>query len=209
MNYLRCLVLGFGGYFFGYSLGVISPVAKPYFYHVLEIKQDKKTFDHVIGNANLFYSLGGMISVLFLGTIIKYLGRIRTLIIAEALAVVTSLLFLIPNLYLFYALRALSGVVSVMSIVSSTIYLTELMPSNISGIGGLICYISLTTFLLLSFFISYIFTSDQAIIDNYRVIFGWIAVIGVARFTLLIALFFEVKSPLEILAQKYPEEEEE
>lgn len=131
-----------GGYGFGYYLGVLNPLGNPYLHIDLDVPDSELPYK--LGNANLFFALGAVCATLFMGFISDQIGRINLLLLCEVIMVICCGLYSIPELYTFYAVRFVTGMVSAVNQAMSPVVLTEMFPGDISGPMGMVVYISIT-----------------------------------------------------------------
>ena len=187
MNYLRAITLALGGYYFGYYIGITNPMADPLttYYNI-----DKDSITGFKGNINSFFSLGAMVSVFLVGPLSNIIGRVRVLILAEVIGIITSYLYTIKSVPLLLTLRAVGGVITGINSGVGPVALSEMFPGPITGFGGLFLYFSITSFILLGWISAPICGNSQAcLVKNVKIIFAWPGAVGILRLILLMVLF--------------------
>lgn len=187
MNYLRACVLAFGGYYFGYEVGIMNPMATPLGQLVYNLKD--KELDNFRANVNSFFTLGALVAVGLAGPLSNTIGRVRWLIILELIAVSFGYVYTIENTTALYIARAVSGVIAGSNGALGLVTISEMFPSVIAGFSGLFLYIVLTSFILITSLLKPILSTDQKLADNWRIIMLLPSFVGVVRLVLLLILF--------------------
>ena len=158
MNYLRACVLAFGGYYFGYEVGIMNPMAKPLGEYVYKLSGSD--LDNFTANVNSFFTLGALVAVGLAGPISNAIGRVRWLIILELIAVSLGYVYTIENTTSLYVARAVSGMISGSNGALGLVTISEMFPSVIAGFSGLFLYIILTSFILITSLLKPILSTD-------------------------------------------------
>jgi MFS family permease len=165
MNYFRAIILAFGGYYFGYEVGIMNPMADPLGKMVYNLTGDElKDFQ---ANVNSFFTIGALIAVGVAGPLSNAIGRVRWLMILEVIGIALGYAYTIKNVYILYTARAISGIISGTNSALGLVAISEMFPSSIGGFSGLFLYIVLTGFILLTSFFEPILGSKQALADHW------------------------------------------
>ena len=150
LNYFRAFIIGFGCYYLGYYIGILNPMGNPLAKIVYKM-EDKNEIASFVGNLNLYYSLGAMISVFVVGPLSDTIGRIKLLIICEVISIGTGYLYTIKSTTILLMTRAIGGVIAGLNSSAGPIALAEMFPSAVTGAGGLFLYFSVTSFIFLGY----------------------------------------------------------
>lgn len=193
-NYLRAIALSMGGYYFGYYIGIFNPLGNPLVERVYNRTGDAR--DQLVGNINLFFTLGAAISVFISGPLADLVGRIRLILVCEIVAIVTCALYWIESVPVLLGVRFLSGIITGINAGIVPFTLTEMFPSSLTGFGGLFFYFALSSHILLGSFANPICGSesnkdarDQCLARNWRYFLCWPIIIAGLRLFLLISSF--------------------
>lgn len=183
-----------GGYYFGYYIGIFNPLGDPLAEKVYDFSGDKKI--NLIGNINLFFTIGAAISVFISGPLSDMIGRVRLILFLEFLAVGTSLAYTIKSTTLLLAIRAISGIITGLNAAIVPVALTEMFPGSIAGSGGLVFYFFLSSFILLGWFANPLCGSEddkdgraKCLANNWKLLLAWPIVMAGLRILLLITTF--------------------
>jgi MFS family permease len=187
MNYLRACILAFGGYYFGYEVGIMNPMATPL--GSLVYKLEGSALDSFRSNVNSFFTLGALVAVGLAGPLSNTIGRVRWLIILEVIAVGFGYVYTIENTTALYVARAVSGMIAGSNGALGLVTISEMFPSVIAGFSGLFLYIVLTSFILITSLFKPILSTDEKLADNWRLIMLIPSFVGAVRLTLLLLLF--------------------
>ena len=154
-NLVLAITLASGASYFGYYISVTNPLNnKYYFQKAFDIDlDDTDRQNEVIGNINLLFSLGAMIGVLTSGFIADFIGRTKTLIFADILAIVSGLGYLFKvDPWVIYIVRFCGGIVAAFYSSVNANLAGELLPQSKSTVTGTAIYSSLTGFILITSF---------------------------------------------------------
>lgn len=183
-----------GGYYFGYYIAIFNPLGEPLAEKVYNYTGDQKL--NLIGNLNLFFTIGAAISVFLSGPLSNLIGRIRLILFLEFLALGTCLLYSFKSVTILLALRAASGIITGLNAAVVPVALTEMFPGSLSGFTGVFFYFSLTCFILLSFFVNPLCGSEedkdaraQCLADNWRPLLVFPGAVSLIRLLMLIFLY--------------------
>ena len=188
-NYLRAFLLASTIYYSGYYMGIMNPMGEILTRLVFRIETDQQA-NEFIGNCNLLLCIGAMVSFFFVGPAANKLGRVRLLILSELLGVCLGLGYAVQSIPVFYLMRTLTGVAVGFIGGVVPIALSELFPSEITGVAGCFAYFSSTSFTLVGWLTPYFFGNDKELIaENYRWIFVGPAVLGAAHLACLWVAF--------------------
>ena len=87
---------------------------------------------------NLVFAIGAGIGALVSGFLVNIVGRIRTVIIIEIIAIITLLGMLKKDIYMFMIVRFFSGFVSGVLVHTDMVINSELVPKSISPGSGVL-----------------------------------------------------------------------
>lgn len=131
-----------------------------------------------------------MIAVGLAGPLSNTIGRVRWLIVLEAIGITLGYAYTIKSRMVLYIARALSGVISGSNSAIGLVAISEMFPGSISGFSGLFLYIVLTGFILLtSFFRPFLGNDDQKLADHWQLIMALPSAIGIIRLVCLLVFF--------------------
>ena len=188
MNYSRAILLAFGGYYFGYEVAIMNPMADPLGQIVYNLKGGElKDFQ---SNINAAFTLGALVAVGLAGPLSNSIGRIRWLMILEMMGIGLGYVYTIKSVYVLYLARALSGVISGSNSALGLVAISEMFPSAITGFTGLFLYIMLTGFILITSSIKPLLgNSNQRLADHWQLIMALPSFVGVIRLILMMIFF--------------------
>ena len=188
MNYFRAMVLAFGGYYFGYEVGIMNPMASPLGKIVYGL--DDKQYPDFEANVNSYFTIGALIAVGLAGPISNTVGRIRWLIALEVFGIALGYVYTMKSLTLLYLARAVSGIISGSNSALGLVAISEMFPGSIAGFSGLFLYIVLTGFILLtSFFKPFLDNSDEKLAEHWKFIMILPSFVGAVRLVCLLVFF--------------------
>ena len=181
-NYALAIVLGSGGFYFGYYIACWNPFSDPILQGVYGYNKDtdKAKLDFLNGLVNMLFAVGAMFGVLGTGALADTFGRRPILYIGEIIALICMLPYAVVNINLLMIARAISGLVAGINSSILAIMLAEMLPNELCGFGNAISYVSLTLAILLSYLTQNIFSYDT-LKNNWRWFLLWPAVISVLR----------------------------
>ena len=189
VNFLRAFLVATCYYYPGYYLGIMNPMGKPMTKWIFGITV-QKDIDGFLGNANLFLCAGTTLCCIMIGPLSNLIGRIRLLYVAEFLSLFVGIAYTIDSMNIFYLVRFLSGIIMGVFLNVAPISLSELFPSSVAGSGGLFCYFSACTAMLLGWLTPYFFDGDEKVMASYfRWILGGPAIFGVFHLILMLVGF--------------------
>lgn len=171
VNYLRMVVLSLGGWHFGYYVTCMNALTKPIVTGVFgynETNTDESTLNTINGMVNFVYAMGALIGTLATGELSGRFGRRSMLYFGDILALITVIPTVIAHLAPFLISRFLSGIVAGVNISIYSVWLAELLPNKLCGIGGIVGYFFLTLGVLFSFLCQNIW-DYQVLVDYWRV----------------------------------------
>lgn len=175
-------ILSISGLHMGYFISIFNPLGIPLlggYYHLSESEIQSTN-----GNLAFLYCIGATIGTAFLGKLADTIGRIRLLFFVESGCLLACFMYLVGNLYFLQFSRFISGISAGLNNPISGIILVELLPKTIGEKGNMIIYISGAGGMLLSYLMP-VFISKQAMIDHWRIILFWPAIIHLARVVLI------------------------
>lgn len=183
-----------GGYYFGYYIGIFNPLGEPLAEKVYGYSGEKKI--SLIGNINLYFTVGAAVSVFLCSHISDIFGRVRLVIFLELLALFTCYTYTIQNITVLLITRTVCGVIVGLNSTILPVALTEMFPGSVRGFGGFVGYFAVSSFILLGWFANPLCGSEdnienrtKCLSNNWKVLLSWPAVVGVIRILLLIYSF--------------------
>ena len=190
-NYLLAFLVGSSLYFQGYYMGLMNPMGRIMTGLVFKMKTEAEA-NEFLGNCNFIIGTGAMITFFFVGPVANKIGRIRLLMLSGLLGIFSSLGYAIESVPAFYLMRAMNGIVIGFLGSLVPIAVTEMFPSEISGIAGCFAIFSSSAFTMVGWLTPYLFQNDdQLIAENYLWIFAGPAALGAAHlFCLCLAFRF-------------------
>ncbi len=204
LNSARAAVLGIGGFYLGYYMSIMNVMGNPICYNILGYTK-KSEVANVVGNFNLIYSAGAAIGVLLIGPLVKYIGRIRTILLCEVLLLLSILSYSEGTEFLIYAARVLSGFISALNQVIGSVAIVELLPQKIAGGGNVFIYFCICIGILVCNLMPLWFTDNSSLADNHIWILGGPILITVIRVPLLLAFFGTWETPNYYFEKQLPE----
>ena len=206
-NYLTAIVLGSGGFYFGYYIACFNPMFEPLMYGVYgyDKVKDKSLMDTYNGLLNMLFAIGAMIGVLFTGGIADKIGRRPILYAGEVIALLCMLLYFPININCLMVARVISGLVAGINSSIFSVMMAEMLPNAVCGFGNGFSYLSLTLAILLSYSTQNIFSYDT-LASDWRYFMLWPAVISVGRL-LLFPIFVRSDTPKYLFINSKQDEE--
>jgi hypothetical protein len=104
------LMLGSGGYYFGYYMGIWNPLGQKHLR--LNLSVDDDFVETAQGLINLFFAVGAMFGCLFGSVLAVKIGRIRLIFLVDILSLVTVVGYMFPYLWLLYETLVSSGFIA-------------------------------------------------------------------------------------------------
>lgn len=188
-NWTICTLIASGGIFFGYYISVFNPMGTPLLKNVYHLNKEDKA--SALGNLNLLFSFGALVMVIFSGSISSRVGRTRSLLLAEILALLTLALYNIESLSCLYLARFISGFIAGLNTSIAQITLKELFPAGFRAAGGMIIYVSVGLGVTASFSLR-LFLSEEFISSYWKLLLSVYLPVSLARLSLfLYGLRFE------------------
>lgn len=198
LAYGLAALIGTGGFYTGYYMSIFNPIGSYLFENHYKMNEDKKNAS--LGNINLFFPIGAAISVLAFGPLSNKLGRVRTLLLAELVALLAYLFYSSASLKLLYTARFLGGMTGGINVAGASVVLSEFFPRSISGAGGIFVYTNITFSILLSLGLQRLLgTSYMG--ENWRFFIVWPVLLSVIRISLFVFVY-RVESPKFFLNQE-------
>lgn len=199
-NYFRIVVLGLGGFYFGYYVACMNALTKPILVGVLNYDSESSTFTTLSGMVNFVFAVGAFTGVMISGNLADKLGRRFWLYGGEILALFVIGIYMIGHIAALLVARYFSGMVAGINISIFTVMLGEGLPNRLCGLGNGLGYIALTIGIVLSYLNQNIW--DYSSITNYWRLF-FIYPIAVSIFRLICFPFlFKKDSPKYIFLSK-------
>ena len=96
-NLFIATTMALGGPYSGFYMSIFNPMGEPLLNTVYQVG-DK--YSSIIGNINLFFSIGAMVCVLISGPAANFIGRYKMVLIAEALSFLTYFLYTVEDINL-------------------------------------------------------------------------------------------------------------
>jgi MFS family permease len=104
------LMLGSGGYYFGYYMGIWNPLGQKHLRLNLGVEVD--FIETAQGLINVCYAVGAMFGCLFGSVLAVRIGRIRLIFLVDILSLVTVVGYMFPYLWLLYVTLVSSGFIA-------------------------------------------------------------------------------------------------
>jgi hypothetical protein len=104
------IMLGSGGYYFGYYMGIWNPLGQKHLRLNLGVEDD--FIETAQGLINVFFAVGAMFGCLFGSFLAVHIGRIRLIFYVDILSLVTVVGYMFPYLWLLYVTLVSSGFVA-------------------------------------------------------------------------------------------------
>jgi SP family arabinose:H+ symporter-like MFS transporter len=104
------LMLGSGGYYFGYYMGIWNPLGQKHLRLNLGVEDD--FIETAQGLINVCYAVGAMFGCLFGSFLAVHIGRIRLIFYVDILSLVTVIGYMFPYLWLLYVTLVSSGFIA-------------------------------------------------------------------------------------------------
>jgi hypothetical protein len=104
------LMLGSGGYYFGYYMGIWNPLGQKHLRKNLGVEDD--FIETAQGLINVCYAVGAFIGCLFGSYLAVYIGRIRLIFYVDILSLITVVGYMFPYLWLLYVTLVSSGFIA-------------------------------------------------------------------------------------------------
>lgn len=171
MNYLRMVVLSMGGWHFGYFVTCMNALTKPIITGVFgytEANTNAETLNTINGMVNFVFAMGALLGTLVTGELSEKFGRRPLLYSGDILALITIIPSVFANLGSFLVSRFLSGIVAGINVSIYSVWLAELLPNKLCGIGGIVGYFFVTLGVLFSFLCQNIW-EYKVLVDYWRV----------------------------------------
>lgn len=150
------MVLASGGFYFGYYLSIFQIIGEDF----LSDGIDHGKKQGYLAQSNVLFCLGAAIGALVSGFAVNAIGRIKTLILAEVIAIISLLGFIYWNLYIYMIVRFCCGFVSGVLVHTDMVINMEIVPKSISP-GSAVAFQGFITIGIL------ISTLIQHFLDNY------------------------------------------
>ena len=188
-NIAFTLLLASNGVIFGYSVGIFNPLGPPLFRYVynLDPEKDKEQSNNYLGTVFMILSVGALVGTFFLGYFPDKIGRKPFIIAAEVVMIVTTPLYLFTNIYVLSVARFFTGFYITCTSISYKIN-TELLPNSVAGLGNMLSYVMLTTFVFVAYLTQIVF-DEETLATNFRPILMWPSAICLVRLCLYPLLF--------------------
>lgn len=120
------MILAFGGYYFGYEVGIMNPMASPLGKIIYKLEgDDYTTFE---ADVNSFFALGALVAVGLVGPISNTIGRVRWLTIVEIVGVALGYVYTIENKTVLYIARIVSGIIAGSNAALGLVAISEMFP---------------------------------------------------------------------------------
>lgn len=184
-NYGIALVLGSGGFYFGYFLACFNPLFMPMLVGAFgyDETKDKSLLNTYNGLTTMFFCLGAASGTLLSGYLSDKFGRRPILYLGEVIALASGVPYLFENVGALFVGRYMSGLVAGVNSSMFSVIMAELLPNQICGFGNSFAYLVITFGILLSYLTQNIF-SYGTIVKYWRIILLWPLVISVVRLAL-------------------------
>lgn len=184
-NHSTALLLGSGGFYFGYYVAIFNPLFFPMLTGSFgyDKTKDENLLNTYFGLVNLFFCLGAMIGVLVSGYLSDKFGRRPILYSGEIIA----LIGLVPSIFAHIAplliSRIINGVVTGINSSMFSVIMAEMLPNKVCGFGNSFSYMAITIGILMAYLTLNIFSFDT-LRDYWRIFVLWPLAVSVTRLVL-------------------------
>lgn len=194
------------GIYFGYFQSIFNPLGAK----LLRLHYVVDDVNAYYGNLNLFFPIGAGIGCIIAGILASKVGRVRTVIGCEVYILIIYGLMLIDNIWMLNVTRFLSGIAAGVTSTLGPISTTECLPKKWTGPFGVMMYIWLTLFIIVTSAMGLIWKSNDdgsmdALTDNWRYVLTWPACFAVLRLFLYL-VWFRAETPQYFLDKYGPED---
>lgn len=181
-QYILSLLLGCGGFYFGYGVGIFNPLGDIMLKQVYGFESDKDV-ELYSGLLNTFFSVGALAGVMVSGNLVDRFGRRPSMIATDIVVMACAGLYLIKNINVVLAARFLSGVLSGLYSSIGPVMMVELLPNSVCGFGNAFGYTFLTFAILVAYCTPYVF-SPEMMRDYCTYLLAFPSFIGALKFFL-------------------------
>ena len=184
------IIISAGGAYFGYYISIFNPLADPLLNEVYDVQKSEQ--EVVKGNLNFYFAMGALFSVMVSGWLSDNVGRMRMLLVAELLALLTYAGYSIKSIPILYCVRVLSGIIAGFNTAIAQLALKEILPKKLISFGGMVIYICCVSTILVVYSLSYIY-DQTGFSKHWRFILMLLIPVSIIRIISL--LFFNLESP--------------
>lgn len=184
-NYGMAVVLGSGGFYMGYHIGIFNPLTEPLLYGVYKLDPiaDKEKVNLYKGFIFMLFSLGTMVGVFASGFLADKFGRRTILYAGEIIALLNIGLYWVEDLRFLMAARTVAGVAAGVNTSAFSVIMAELLPSSVIGFGNAFSYTMITAAILLGY-LPLVLMTNQQMVDYWRYLVLGSTLISVLRLAL-------------------------
>ena len=187
-NWVVSSFFNLSGVHFGYFTPLFNMIGSSMVIGVYGYRPEEKV--GILANVNSLFGVGCLIGVLTSGKLAETFGR-RTMIISyDIFTIFTVLLYMVKDLRVLYLTRVFSGICSTGGYNLSNIMTAEYLPKEMNAIGNSLSQTSILFFVFLSYMIG-IVSSDQFILEHWRIVLGWTGILSVIK---LVGILVLIKS---------------
>jgi MFS family permease len=178
------------GIYFGYFQSIFNPLGAK----LLRLHYKVDDVNSYYGNLNLFYPIGACFGCIIAGILASKVGRVRTVIGCEVFILLVYGLMLIDNIWMLQVSRFMSGIGAGITSTVGPISTTECLPKKWQGPFGVMMYIWLTVFIIVTSAMGLVWHSNDdnkmdALTHHWQLVLTWPAAIALVRLFLYLTLF--------------------
>ena len=193
MNIVRMLAFVCPAYHFGYYIIIGGVLALTLTELVYELPEDER--NQVAGNFGFFFSIGCIVSNFLSGSLTKYIGRVRLILVLEVCRIICALVYRIENLNIFYAMRFSSGFLGGIGIGLVPLIINEIIPKDLTGYGGCLSSAWFSLVMLIASLQSPLLGEKEGLEDHWQNVLTWPLLFSVTAIILDLVTMFGIESP--------------
>jgi len=200
--YSLMITVAMGPLYWGYSAGVISPTQE-YLMKKVFPSEPASILYLSVAIRNIGAILGGGLG----GQLASHLGRRKALMLSDILGVVSSLLSVVPNIWVLLVSRILNGIYTGLNCVVVPLYIGETSPPEIKGKTGTYTSLFDTVGVLIGYLLGLGMPSilDEDASYYWQIMFILGGLIPLLRY-LLLSKIFQHDTPIFLLTNNKVEE---
>jgi len=187
-NYFRIVILGLGGFYYGYYVACMNALTKPILSGVLGYDPDSSSYTTMSGMVNFIFAIGAFVGVFLTGNTADKFGRRFWLYGGEILSLIVIAPYMIASIEVHLIARFFSGMVAGINVSIFTVILSEGLPSRLCGLGNGLGYVALTIGVVLSYLNQNIW-DYQSLTKYWRLFLLYPKILSVIRLCIFPFLF--------------------